>query len=109
MFRSRERRGLVVSTEDCHSKDGVSNLCSSKFFRDRKTINYEKTREKPECEATRRGVKTKKREGREKTEKPASESGIITRKEAIHGSLYVRKAIKWFHAIYQQKKASYSE
>ena len=53
--------------------------------------------------------KQKKWERRENTEEPAGESGMVMRKEAIDGSLYGIKVIKWFHTIFQQKKASYSE
>ena len=50
-----EWRGLVVST-----RVGGSNLGSSKFFRNRKTINYETTREKLKCKAMRRGNETRR-------------------------------------------------
>ena len=53
--------------------------------------------------ATSNGVKMKKRERREKTEEPAGESGMVTRKEALDGSLYVRKAIKWFVVYFDQR------
>ena len=113
-----EWHGLVVSTEDCHSK---GRRFKSRLFQifsrpkiDQLRDDPWKTREKPECEATRRGNETRREneksgsgERRRKNRQVKAE-WLRERKRYMVRSTW-EKAIKWFHAIYQQKKASYSE
>ena len=113
-----EWHGLVVSTEECHSN---GRRFKSRLFQiflrpkiDQLLDDPWKTREKPECEATRQGNETRREneksgssERRRKNRQVKAE-WLRERKRYMVRSTW-EKAIKWFHAIYQQKKASYSE
>ena len=71
-----ERRGLVVSTEDCHSKgQGIKSRSFSFFYSFKPREKKRKTTNVSQKEETRQ----KKRERRDEEEKPAGVSGMVTR------------------------------